>query len=252
MPHNLTGTEENHSWVIIRSHGHEWSEQLMPGQVVRICRSWVQQKGVVSSETRANLGSWVVSSIKRGVEESEWERPTPGQVVRKTVTLYLSWIEKGAESSVRAKLILTLEWWVQSWAHNIWCNAWDARDRGAANRHNYGRPGAKALKISQIWKSLLRAHVENIFMKELEGEQRHSWSDLSILEQLRWKVKSLDGAEHWKVVVDTEKLEVLVMPAIHKRPGVKAFKISPRELQMLNLPNHRLKVMVDTMKLKVL
>ena len=91
------------------------------------------------------------------------------------------------------------------------------------------RPGAKALKISQIWKSLLRAHVENIFMKELEGERRHSWSNSSILGQLRWKVKGLDGAEHRKVMVDTEKLEVLVTPAIHKRPGAKALKISSRE-----------------------
>ena len=190
--------------MIIRSHGHEWSEWLTPGQVIRICRFWVQQKGVMSSETHANLGSWVVSLMKCRVEELEQKQPTPGQVIRKTVTLYLSLIEKGVESSVREKLILTLECWVRLWAHNIWCHAWDARDRGAANRHNYGRPGAKALKISQIWKSLLRAHIEkNIFMKEPEGKAKTLKAQPIHPGQLKWKFEGLDGAKNQKVMVDT-------------------------------------------------
>ena len=43
--------------------------------------------------------------------------------------------------------------------------------------------------IFQIWGSSSRVQAENIFMKELEGERRHSWSNSSVLDNWDEKLK---------------------------------------------------------------
>jgi hypothetical protein len=50
------------------------------------------------------------------------------------------------------------------------------------NFMQWGTRSESTQDLPQIWGSSLRVQVENIFMKELEEERRHSWSDSSDLD----------------------------------------------------------------------
>jgi len=67
-------------------------------------------------------------------------------------------------------------------------------------------------------------------MKELEGEQRHSWSDSSVtvLDNRDQKLKVYIGSSTGKSWLTREVESLINDPAIDEGPGAKALKIFPR------------------------